>query len=109
VAYVRLRHKEIVVTDRGRTATASCASIHGHMLADRVPLTNDQPRSFSFVFEILGRAANVGEWKNSRLAPNAGHAFDYDVTPDRHFIVEFDVITDYGIRTDRHIPAKLGP
>src|SRR5262249_17308474 len=55
VGDVRVRHDEVVVTDRGLASAAPRAAVDRDELPERVAPADRQPRALAFVFEVLRR------------------------------------------------------
>jgi hypothetical protein len=76
---VRLRHKQIVVTDASHAAAARRPAMYRHKFADLVSLAYLDRCRLALVFEVLRRKSYRHERKYPRFAADRGSAVNYDM------------------------------
>ena len=100
---VAICHDETVAADAGDSAPRRRPTVNRHALADRVVVTDLEPRSFTFELQVLWLKSQSGEWKHPIIRAHFRWAFEDDMGE------QFAVLSHINIFTDNAKGANHAP
>src|SRR5579883_2800821 len=100
-------HEETAIADARHHSAAFGAGIHGHVLANGVVATDDEPRRLARIFEVLRRMPDRRERKNPGSGADRSAPGDDDMRMEGDAVLELDLAAYMAVRPDQNRLRQL--